>query len=212
MMHLKTTIDHQNSFLTPFYHLLYNHRDETEAQSFIHKLVDTMGLPQGSSVLDLACGKGRHALYLNTLGYQVTGVDLSPNSIAYAKQFENDHLHFKVHDMCEPFNKQFDAVFNLFTSFGYFEHEEDDLNTIKAIKADLNDTGFGVIDFMNSPQVIENLIAQNVDIFHRGSNDMIVNPHVSLSGELRGVGDLISVNEPPTVNVEQFYTGELIFQ
>ena len=58
----------------------------------------------------------------------------------------------------------------------------------------------------------ENLIAQNVDIFHRGSNDVIVNPHVSLSGELRGVGDLISVNEPPTVNVEQFYTGELIFQ
>lgn len=57
----------------------------------------------------------------------------------------------------------------------------------------------------------QDLIAQNVDVFHRGSNDMIVNPQISLSGELRGTGDLISVNEPPTVNVEQFYTGELIF-
>lgn len=58
----------------------------------------------------------------------------------------------------------------------------------------------------------ENLIAQNVDVFHRGSNDMIVNPQVSLSGELRGTGDLISVNEPPTVQIEQFYIGKLIFQ
>jgi hypothetical protein len=57
----------------------------------------------------------------------------------------------------------------------------------------------------------ENLVAQNVDVFHRGSNDMIVNPQVSLSGELRGTGNLISVNQPPTVTVEQFYTGRLIF-
>ena len=57
----------------------------------------------------------------------------------------------------------------------------------------------------------ENLIAQNVDVFHRGSNDMVVNPQISLTGELRGTGNLISVNQPPTVQVEQFYTGELIF-
>ena len=40
---------------------------------------------------------------------------------------------------------------------------------------------------------------------------MIVNPQVSLFGELRGTGNLISVNQPPTVDVEQFYTGALIF-
>ncbi|MCK5400371.1 MAG: DUF2807 domain-containing protein, partial [Flavobacteriaceae bacterium] len=57
----------------------------------------------------------------------------------------------------------------------------------------------------------ENLIAQNVNIFHRGSNDMIVNPQESLTGELRSTGDLISVNQPPVVTVEQFYTGRLIF-
>jgi hypothetical protein len=57
----------------------------------------------------------------------------------------------------------------------------------------------------------ENLVAQNVDVFHRGSNAMIVNPQESLTGELRGTGNLISVNEPPIVEVEQFYTGALIF-
>jgi hypothetical protein len=57
-----------------------------------------------------------------------------------------------------------------------------------------------------------NLIAQEVTIFHRGSNDMIVNPQQSLIGELRGTGDLISKNHPPIVEVEQFYTGKLIYQ
>lgn len=57
----------------------------------------------------------------------------------------------------------------------------------------------------------ENLIAQNVDVYHRGSNDMIVNPILSLTGELRGTGDLISVNEPPIVDIEEIYIGDLIF-
>jgi len=57
----------------------------------------------------------------------------------------------------------------------------------------------------------ENLVAQNVDVFHRGSNDMIVNPQQSLTGELRGTGNLISINEPPVVDIDCFYTGKLIF-
>lgn len=56
-----------------------------------------------------------------------------------------------------------------------------------------------------------NLIAQNVTVYHRGSNDMIVNPQQSLSGEMVGTGDLISVVTPPNVDVEVLYTGDLIF-
>ncbi len=56
-----------------------------------------------------------------------------------------------------------------------------------------------------------NLIAQNVTVYHRGSNDMVVNPIQSLTGELRGTGNLISVNQPTTIAVNQFYTGQLIF-
>ena len=57
-----------------------------------------------------------------------------------------------------------------------------------------------------------NLIAQHINISHRSSNDMIVNPQQSLKGIIRGTGDVISVNRPPIVEVEQFYTGQLIFE
>ncbi|MBO6607318.1 class I SAM-dependent methyltransferase [Psychroserpens sp.] len=149
-------------FDTPFYHILYKDRDHNEAQGFMDNLTSYLNIPEHGTILDLACGKGRHSVYLNSLGFDVTGVDLSENSINYAKQFENETLHFDVHDMCKPYHKTFDAVFNLFTSFGYFDKEEDNLKTIKAIKANLNDVGFGVIDFMNSDYVVNNLIAENV--------------------------------------------------
>lgn len=58
----------------------------------------------------------------------------------------------------------------------------------------------------------EALLAKRIEVFHRGSNDMFVHPLQSLTGELRGTGNLISVNEPSVVNVDQFYTGKLIFQ
>ncbi|GAA4810624.1 class I SAM-dependent methyltransferase [Litoribaculum gwangyangense] len=149
-------------FDTPFYHILYKDRNTAEAQAFMDTLTDYLNIPEGGTILDLACGKGRHARYLNKIGYDVTGADLSENSIAFAKQFENHRLHFVVHDMCKPFAKQFDAVFNLFTSFGYFEHDEDNLNTIKSIKTNLNEKGLAVIDFMNSEQVIANIVSEEV--------------------------------------------------
>jgi SAM-dependent methyltransferase len=161
-MSKNTTTWFTSWFDTPFYHILYKDRDHTEAHNFMDTLTQYLNLPEAGTILDLACGKGRHALYLNTLGYDVTGADLSENSIAYAKQFENHRLRFVVHDMCKPYPKQFDAVFNLFTSFGYFEKDENNLNTIKSIKTELNATGFGVIDFMNSEFVIDNLVPEEV--------------------------------------------------
>ncbi|HLT33244.1 MAG TPA: class I SAM-dependent methyltransferase [Aquaticitalea sp.] len=165
-MNKNTTQWYASWFDTPFYHILYQDRGHAEAHQFMDNLTNYLNLPESGKILDLACGKGRHSVYLNSLGYDVTGVDLSPKSIAYAKQFENDTLHFEVHDMCKPYNGQFDAVFNLFTSFGYFDKEDDNLNTIKAIKADLNETGFGVIDFMNVEYVIENLVPEDVKSIH----------------------------------------------
>ena len=129
-------------FDTPFYHILYKDRNDTEAHAFMDTLTDYLNIPEGGTILDLACGKGRHALYLNKIGYDVTGVDLSENSINFAKQFENHRLKFEVHNMCKPYHKQFDAVFNLFTSFGYFDDDADNLKTIKAIKAELKEFGF----------------------------------------------------------------------
>lgn len=151
-------------FDTRFYHILYKNRDDKEAGIFMKNLTTFLKLAPNSTILDLACGKGRHSKYLNKLGFHVTGVDLSPKSIAYAKKFENKSLNFKEHDMSVPFPKQFDAVFNLFTSFGYFENEEHNLNTIKSIKKELKPNGFGVIDFLNSDYVEKHLVPSETKI------------------------------------------------
>ena len=108
----------------------------------------------------MACGKGRHSIYLNQLGFDVVGADLSENSITEANKNANATLHFVVHDKRDPFDEKFDAIFNLFTSFGYFENREDDIKTLKAIKESLSEYGFAALDFMNSQQVIENLIPE----------------------------------------------------
>jgi SAM-dependent methyltransferase len=149
-------------FDTPYYHILYKDRNYREAQVFMDNLTHYLNLPEKAKVLDLACGKGRHSIYLNQLGYDVLGADLSENSIAEASKNSNETLHFKVHDMREPFEEKFDAIFNLFTSFGYFESDEDNLTTLKAIKESLSEYGFAVIDFMNVPNVIENLVPEEV--------------------------------------------------
>ena len=149
-------------FDTPYYHILYKDRNYREAQLFMDNLTHYLNLPDDAKVLDLACGKGRHSIYLNQLGYTVLGVDLSENSIAIANNNANDTLHFKVHDMREPFEEKYDAIFNLFTSFGYFDNDEDNLKTLKAIKNSISDYGFAVIDFMNVPYVLDNLVAEEV--------------------------------------------------
>ncbi|MEO0058837.1 MAG: hypothetical protein RLZZ312_484 [Bacteroidota bacterium] len=146
-------------FDSPYYHILYKDRDDADAQLFMDNITQYLNLPDNAKILDLACGKGRHSKYLNELGYDVTGADLSENSIAEAKVSENETLHFTVHDMRIPFAEKFDAVFNLFTSFGYFENDADNLKTLLAIKKNLSEYGFAVIDFMNVDFVIKNLIA-----------------------------------------------------
>jgi SAM-dependent methyltransferase len=149
-------------FDSPYYHILYKERNQEEAQLFMDNLVHYLNLPEEATILDLACGKGRHAIHLNQLGFNVLGADLSANSILEANKSANATLQFKEHDMREPFEEKFDAIFNLFTSFGYFENPADNLKTLKAMKNSLTEYGFAVIDFMNVHQVLANLIPEEV--------------------------------------------------
>lgn len=149
-------------FDTPYYHILYKDRDYDEAQHFMDNLTLYLNLPEDSKILDLACGKGRHSIYLNSLGFDVTGSDLSENSIKEASKSANETLRFKVHDMRDSFEEKYDAIFNLFTSFGYFEKDEDNLKTLKSIKESLTEYGFAVIDFMNVDFVIDNLVPSEI--------------------------------------------------
>lgn len=147
-------------FNTPYYHILYKDRNDEDAQLFMKNITSLLQLPLSAHILDLPCGKGRHSVFLNSLGYQITGQDLSKNSIQIAKEFENNTLSFSVHDMRKPFFEKYDAIFNLFTSFGYFDDDNDDIKVLENIKKGLKPDGFFVFDFLNAEKVKYNLVKE----------------------------------------------------
>ncbi|MEZ7915900.1 MAG: class I SAM-dependent methyltransferase [Polaribacter sp.] len=169
-------------FNTSYYHILYKERNDVEAQLFMRNITEILSLDKATHILDLPCGKGRHSVFLNSLGYRVTGSDLSENSIIAAKKYENDTLKFNVHDMRVPFSEKYNAVFNLFTSFGYFEDDKEDLLILHNIKNGLTKEGVFVFDFLNAAIVKENLVTKETkvvdgitfNITREISNDFII--------------------------------------
>jgi len=152
-------------FDSPYYHILYKNRDLKEAETFIDNLTSFLQLPSEAKVIDMPCGKGRHAIYLNKKGYTVSAADLSPENIRYAKSFENEGLKFYTHDMREQFaESEFDAFFNIFTSFGYFEDSAEDIRCIEGFKKALKPGGKLVIDFLNVHKAAVNILPNEVKI------------------------------------------------
>jgi 2-polyprenyl-3-methyl-5-hydroxy-6-metoxy-1,4-benzoquinol methylase len=148
-------------FNSPYYHQLYAHRDEQEAAAFIDNLVAHLEPANGAKMLDVACGKGRHSMQLAASGFDVTGIDLSSESIAEALKSEDDHLHFYEHDMRLPFwINYFDVVFNFFTSFGYFKTQREHDNAIRSIVTSIKPSGIFVMDFLNVQFSTDKLIAE----------------------------------------------------
>jgi SAM-dependent methyltransferase len=145
-------------FNTKYYHILYKNRNDEEAQRFIDNALRQINLHAGAKILDIACGKGRHSKYLNSKGFDVTGIDLSSESIAEASASENEGLHFFEHDMRKIFRlNYFDLAVNMFTSFGYFDNHNDNYETIHAMASTIKNGGYLLIDFFNS-QFVENTL------------------------------------------------------
>ena len=147
-------------FDSEYYHLLYKDRDQTEAVNFVKKIYQYLSPSPNQTMLDLACGKGRHSIHLNKMGALVEGCDYSENSIRHAKQFENDRLQFFFHDMRNKLPKSYDYIFNLFTSFGYFETLDEHQTTLRHIYNGLNEKGLFIFDFMNTEYVLNHLVAE----------------------------------------------------
>jgi len=154
----------KNWFDSPYYPILYNHRNTQEAQFFIDKLVEFLFhqnlIKQGCTWLDTACGAGRHAIYLAQKGFQVTGTDLSPNSITEAIKNSSDikNVQFSVQDIRIPLQAKFDVVSNLFTSFGYFEDDQDNFKVLQNLV--IQSKHLVVLDYLNAEYVIKNLIKE----------------------------------------------------
>ena len=146
-------------FNSPYYHKLYFQRDEAEAAAFINKLLDHLQPPPFSAMLDVACGKGRHSVLLASKGFDVTGIDLSEDSILEARKFETDRLQFFLHDMRLPFwINYFDYAFNFFTSFGYFKTRREHDNSIRTIAQSLKPGSLFVLDYLNAHYAEDHLV------------------------------------------------------
>lgn len=146
------------------YLLIYRHRDRRQAEEEVFKMMEWLKLPIQSYILDLCCGKGRHALTLARTGYHVTGVDLSSELLQEARASDPDGLvNWIEGDMRalpddKIFKERFDAVVNLFTSFGYFEEDREQLTVLRQMHKALKPGGRFIIDYMNAEYTINHLI------------------------------------------------------
>lgn len=152
-------------FNSPYYHKLYFDRDETEAAGFIDNLFDYLHPAAKSKMLDVACGKGRHALHMANNGYDVTGIDLSEDSIKEASKYENANLQFFRQDMRLLFwINYFDYVFNLFTSFGYFKNTRENDDAIRTMAVAMKPGATLVIDYLNTAHAVAKTIPRQEKI------------------------------------------------
>ncbi len=148
----------KNWFDSPYYHILYHQRNDAEAELFIDNLLAYLQPEPQASFLDIACGRGRHAIYLNKKGFSVTGVDLSESNILFAQEFQQENLHFFVHDMRNAFiGESFNTIFNLFTSFGYFDTFEDHVLALQQFNRSAKPNAALVLDFFNTAIIMKNL-------------------------------------------------------
>ncbi len=151
-------------FNSPLYEKLYANRDEGEAELLAKLIVKEIPPENYPKILDLGCGRGRHSFALANNDYNVTGTDLSPAAINKARKTADERgleqITFHIRDMREPLPETFHAIVNLFTTFGYFLDDEENLKVVKAVHQMLETGGRFMIDFLNAHKVRETLVPE----------------------------------------------------
>lgn len=152
----------ENWFEAPEYLELYRHRNSSDAEKMTELILGNMKLVPGASVLDLACGAGRHAISFAKKGYKVTGIDLSENLLSFAREKSAEagtDIEFIRQDVRElNLGIKFDMVVNLFTSFGYFETDGENFLIFDIAGKHLKTGGFFIFDYFNPEYLKMNLV------------------------------------------------------
>lgn len=138
------------TFFSEDYLRFDRHEDTSDEVSFLQ---DQASLPSGAKVLDLCCGYGRHAIELARRDCHVTGLDLSRTMLRQARQDavrQGTRVRWAQGDMrALPFRERFDAVFSMFTSFGYFEDENQNFGVLEEVARVLVPGGRFLIETVN---------------------------------------------------------------
>jgi SAM-dependent methyltransferase len=147
-----------SDYLGIYRHIFTAERSEQEV-AFAERI---LALAPRALVLDLCCGQGRHSVPLAQHGYGVTALDLSPAYLELAQQSARSHnveLETVSADMRRiPFRNHFDAVVNMYSSFGYLESEADDAEVLKSVARALKPRGRFFLDMLNREWAIANYI------------------------------------------------------
>jgi SAM-dependent methyltransferase len=142
----------QDGFWEEFAPALFTNERMLSARQEVEQILSLLKLQPGTSICDLCCGPGRHSLELGRLGFSVTGVDRTSLYLEDAKKKADEqglNIRFVQEDMrrfCET--NAFDAVINVFTSFGFFEEAADDKRVLENVYKSLKDGGKFLIDIM----------------------------------------------------------------
>ena len=157
----------RDDYLDVYNHLFTAERAEKEA-AFAEQALQ---LKAGARILDLCCGQGRHSVPLARRGFQVTGLDLNPAYLELAQQSAetaNVALKTVTADMRQiPFHDHFDAIVNMYSSFGYFESEAEDLKVLESAAKAIRPTGRLMLDLLNREWAVTNYIQND---WHSGSD------------------------------------------
>src|SRR5579864_6378716 len=151
---------------------VYGHTfTEERAQKEADFVATTLDLKAGASVLDLCCGQGRHAVNLAKRGLKVTGLDLNSEYLELAQHAagaSNVQLETVAADMREiPFENKFDAIVNMYSSFGYLESEAEDLKVLESAAKALKHGGRLLLDMLNREWAVANYIQND---WHSGAD------------------------------------------
>jgi len=170
---------------------IYQHRDEMEAERAIELIATNLAGRRIDTVLDLACGAGRHTRVLRERWWTV-GLDLSMSLLKIARKESSDAPYVRA-DMRElPFaESSFDLVVNLFTSFGYFDDDSDHVRVLACVGAAMKHGGTLVIDFLNASQVRRDLVSYD----ERVENGITIEQRRMISPDDRFVEKTIRLRE-----------------
>jgi len=160
-------MDWWKKYFDDHYFDLYSYTEKS-ALLEVESIIRMLNLKPPTRILDLCCGFGRHAIVLARQGYNVTGLDLSENILQYARQKAESlrvNLDLEKRDMRNiQYMNEFDAVINVFTAFGFFDSESDDLLVLQGVARALKPGGQFLIDTINREFVIQSQQSQSWNI------------------------------------------------
>ena len=137
---------------------LYPHRDDADAERAVALVGKAVGLQAGWRVLDVGSGAGRHARAFRALGARCVGLDLSATLLRIARTVTDAPLVRADMRQLPIRLRSMDLTVSLFTSFGYFERDEEHGNALREMVSTLRPGGWFVIDFLNPAEVRSRLV------------------------------------------------------